>query len=103
MYRDLLLSQVQPSHDTAIPPNIAFFEVVEQAAPLTDELEQSSARVVVLLVDLEMLGQVADSVAEQSNLDLRRPRVRTVYPEPGDQVRFGTRQNALRPFSSEVP
>src|SRR6266540_1647349 len=48
----------------AVAVEIGLLEVVEQAAAPADELEQAAARVVVLRVRLEVLGQVVDAVRE---------------------------------------
>src|SRR5204862_50398 len=45
-------------------------QVVEHAATLTDELEQTTARMVVLEVRLEVLGEVGDPLGEEGDLDL---------------------------------
>src|SRR5690606_15594338 len=47
-------------------------EIVEQAATLVDQLQQATAAVVVLLVGLEVLGQLHDARGEQGDLDFRR-------------------------------
>ena len=46
-------------------------EVVEQPTPPTDEHEQPTARVMVLLVDLQVLREVVDALGEERDLDLR--------------------------------
>ena len=48
----------------------------------------------VFLVDLQMLGEMADALGEQRNLDLGRTRVRVVQPVFFD--------NRLRVFHAEV-
>jgi hypothetical protein len=50
-------------------------EVSEKAATLTDHEEQATTAVVVVLVLLEVLGEVLDALAENSNLNLRRTGV----------------------------
>ena len=46
------------------------FEVVQEASPLPNELQQPAARVVIFGVSLEVLGQVADALAENRDLNL---------------------------------
>jgi hypothetical protein len=45
-------------------------QVVQQAAPLADQLEQPAPRIVVVGVRLQMVGEVVDSFAEDCDLDL---------------------------------
>jgi hypothetical protein len=53
-------------------------EVVQQAPPLANELEQTAPRVVILLVDLKVLRQVDDPASKERYLDFWRARVGTV-------------------------
>ena len=50
---------------------VLLLQVVEHIPALTDHLQQAAAGVVVLLVDLQMLGQVGDTAGEDGNLHLR--------------------------------
>ena len=59
----------------AIALDVVVFDVVEQPATLTYQHEKASATVVVLLVDLEVLGEVRDTCGKQRNLNLGRTRV----------------------------
>src|SRR5947207_1186438 len=61
-------------------------EIVEQPAALTDDLEQPAARVVILRVGLEVLGQVVDPLRQERDLDLGRTGVAFVGRELGDGV-----------------
>src|SRR3990172_5983568 len=51
------------------------FHVVEQLAALAHHLEEPAARVVVLLVRLEVLGEMVDPRGEDRDLHLRRAGV----------------------------
>jgi hypothetical protein len=55
-----------------------FLEVPEHPPTLSDHHEQSSPAVMVLVVDLQMLGEVIDPFSDQRNLYLGRTRVRRV-------------------------
>jgi hypothetical protein len=59
-------------------------EIPEESPALPDHHQQPSPAVVVLLVDLEMFGQVVDTLGEQRDLDLRRTGVRGVLAERFD-------------------
>src|SRR5215475_8130643 len=50
-------------------------EIIKQLTTLRHELQEPAARVVVLDVALEMLGQVGDPLSEDRDLHLRRPGV----------------------------
>src|SRR3954453_7475607 len=55
--------------------DVGLGDVVEQAATLADQEHQAPAAVVVVLVLLEVLGQVSDPLREDRDLDLRGTRV----------------------------
>jgi hypothetical protein len=58
-----------------------FLEVPKQSPTLTDHHEQSTPTVMVLLVDLQVFGEVIDPLSQQRNLDLGRSRVRGMRAE----------------------
>jgi hypothetical protein len=66
-----LLADAELPNDRLIPLGIVFLEVVEQATALADQHEKSAARAVVFLVRFEVLRQLADALAEQSDLNFR--------------------------------
>jgi hypothetical protein len=45
-------------------------QVVEQTAPLSDQLEQPAPRIVVMGVRFQVIGEVIDPFAEECDLDL---------------------------------
>ena len=65
-----LLADAEFGDDALITLGIVLFQVVEQAATLADEHEQSATRAVIFLVRLEVLRQMTDALAQQSDLDL---------------------------------
>ena len=56
--------------ENAVTLEVLLLQVVEQTPALTDELHESLPRVMVLGVGLEMLGQVADALAQDCHLHL---------------------------------
>jgi hypothetical protein len=66
-----LLADPELADHGLIALGIIFLEVVEQAATLADQHEKSAARTVVFLVRLEVLRQLANPFAEQSDLNFR--------------------------------
>src|SRR5690606_38825304 len=61
----------------------------QEALALTDQQHQTTTGVVVVLVGLEVLGQVSDAVREQRDLDLRRAGVALRGPELLDDLLLG--------------
>src|SRR5262245_590887 len=62
-----LLPEAKFLDDGAIALDLGGFQIVEQSAPLAHHLEESAARVMVSGVNLEMLGEVADLLREESD------------------------------------
>ena len=63
-------------------------QVIQQTAAFADQLQQATPGCVILLVGLEMLGQFANPLTQNRNLDLRRTGVRIVGAEAFNQVVF---------------
>ena len=57
--------------DGSVALDIGALQVVQQPAALADQLEQSTARIVVVGVRLEVVGEVIDPFAEDCDLDFR--------------------------------
>ena len=70
-----LLTQTQLCDEGAVTLDILLLQVFEQAAALTDHLVQAAAGVVVLLVDLQVFGELVDALGEDSHLDFGRTGV----------------------------
>ena len=73
-----LLAQTQLSDQGTITVDVLLLQIGQQIAAAADHLEQAAAAVVVMLVGLEMLGQVVDACGEQRDLNLRRTGVALV-------------------------
>jgi hypothetical protein len=54
---------------------IVFFEVVEQATPLADQHEKTAARTMVFQVRFEVVCQLTNPFAQQSDLDFWTARI----------------------------
>src|SRR5215831_16404144 len=59
----------------AIAPNVAAAQVVQQSATLADQQQQTATRVMVLLMSLQVLCELRDSLSEDCYLDLGRTRI----------------------------
>jgi hypothetical protein len=66
----VLLADPEALDHLGVAVRVLALETVEETAALAYELEEAPARVVVLRVRLEVLGEVADSLAEERDLDL---------------------------------
>ena len=75
-----LLADAELADHSLVPLGIIFLEVVQQATPLADQHEKAAARGVVFLVRLEVLRQLANPFAEQSDLHFRAAGIARVGP-----------------------
>ncbi len=67
----MLLAQAESFHNLAVPIRVAAVQIVQQPPALVDHHDQSATGGVVLCVGLEVAGQIADALAQQSNLHFR--------------------------------
>jgi hypothetical protein len=72
----VLFAYTELAYDLTVTVQIDFLEVLQMATPLPDHLEETPARMMILLVRLQVLRQVADTPAQQRYLHFRRTRVR---------------------------
>ena len=84
----LLLANAEFLDYVLVALGIVALEVVEQATSLADHHQETAAGGVILLVRLEMVRQLTDSLAEHRNLDLGAAGVVIVGAEPGNDVCF---------------
>src|SRR5258706_14423229 len=80
----LLLPELQRRDDVAVAIEIRLLEVIQRSPTLADNLKKPTTRMVILLVSLEVLGELIDSLAEKCNLLLRRAGVLLMEPVTGD-------------------
>jgi len=77
--------------ERAVPVDVGGLQVLEQAATLSDQQQQAAPAVVVVLVGLEVLGQVRDALAQQCDLDLGAAGVALTGSVLGDDGLLGVR------------
>ena len=65
-----LLSDAQLGDDGAVTLDVLVHQVVEHLAALTDHLQQAPAAVVVVLVDLQVLGELLNPGGQNGDLNL---------------------------------
>ncbi len=70
-----LPADAEPADDGPVPLDVVVPDVVEEPAATTDQPHEASTRVVVALMDLQVLGEVRDAFGEERDLDLGRPGV----------------------------
>src|SRR5262249_51971079 len=78
--RVVLSAEAELGDDGPVALDVGGTHVVEHPAPATDQHEQAAPAVVVLLVDLEVFGEVVDALGEEGDLHLGRPGVGLVEP-----------------------
>ncbi len=66
--------------------DVAVLDVLQETAALTDEHHEATTRVVVLLVHLQVLGQVADALGKNRDLHLRASGVAFALAEFFDEL-----------------
>jgi hypothetical protein len=71
-----LLAKAELLDNGFIAVGIVCLEIIEQAATLADQHEKTATRAVILLVRFKMLRQVANTFAQQSDLNFRAARIR---------------------------
>jgi hypothetical protein len=65
-----LATQAQALNQRTVALDVNLLEVAKEATTLTHEEKQSTTRVVVVLVDLAVLGEVEDALREHRHLNL---------------------------------
>ena len=70
-----LSSQAQLANDRAVTLDIVVLQIVEEVSSVTDHLLKSAAAVEILLVRLEVDGQVVDAGSQNSDLNFGRTGV----------------------------
>ena len=66
-----LLAEAEPCDQFAIPVNVAVIEVPQLPAPLANKLEKATTRVIVVLVRLQVRGEVLYPLREDGHLNFR--------------------------------
>ena len=74
----LLLSKTKLLNDSSVSFDVYLLEVVEKVSSVTYHLEEAATAVVVLVVALEVLGEVRNSVSKNCDLNLGRSGVTLV-------------------------
>jgi len=71
----LLLTQAQFLDQRVVPLNINLFQIGEQVATLVDHHQKAAARMVVFVVAFEVIGEVADTLCKDRDLNFWAARI----------------------------
>ena len=71
----LLSTETETLNQGTVTVDVDALEVIKHTTTVADHQQQTTTGVVIVLVLLEVLGQISDTLAQQSNLDLRRAGV----------------------------
>src|SRR5512140_2816224 len=96
-----LLAKTERLQKGLVPHRFHRLQVIQQAPPLPDQLEQAPSRAEVLGVNLEVVRDHVDPLREERDLDLGGTGVRVMNTELSDDVAFfiGDKTHDLLPFS----
>ena len=84
----MLLADAELADDLRITIRIVLFEVIEEATATADHHEETPPGGMVLLVGLEVFGQLPDPLTEDSDLHFGRTRIAVVCAVLVDYVLF---------------
>src|ERR1700733_9768322 len=81
-----LPAQAEPLDQRSIAVDVLLREVLQEPPAAADQQQQPATAVVVVLVHLEVLRQVRDSLGQQRDLDFRRAGVTLIGRMPSDDL-----------------
>ena len=67
----LLFAEAESLNNRLVALGIVFFEVVKQTATFADQHEKTAARAMIFLVRFEVVRQLTNALAQQSDLNFR--------------------------------
>ncbi len=78
-FSDFLLAKVQCSNDRTVTGDILLLEVIKEVTPLSYQTDQRPAGAVIILVGLQMFGQMVDAIGKQGYLSFSTTRVLFIF------------------------
>jgi hypothetical protein len=78
----LLSAQPKLLNQSAIPVDVLFFEIIQEAPPLSHQLDQAPAGVVIFGVGLEVVGQITDPLTQDGHLNLGGAGIQVMQAKP---------------------
>lgn len=85
---DLLLSEAELLDDGTVTVDVLLLEIVQKITTLTDHFEKAATGVVIIVVGLQVLGEVGNSLCENGDLYLGRTCVTLVHSVGLDDLCF---------------
>jgi hypothetical protein len=73
-----LFTYIELFNNRAVTVYILALQIIEKRTAVTDHLEKTAARMVIVLVNLQVLGKLVDSLGQDCDLNLRRAGIRGV-------------------------
>ncbi len=70
-----LFLEIQLLQNCRVASWVILLEIDEMSLTISDHTEEATARMVVLLVFLEVIGEFCDPLAQKSDLNLRRASI----------------------------
>ena len=86
--RAALFSDSKLGNHFSVAVRIVHPQIIEQAAAFADDFQQAATRSMIFFVCFEMLGEISDALAKQSDLNFRGTRIGTVDSILGNDVSF---------------
>jgi hypothetical protein len=98
----MLLTQSKLLDDLTIPIQIIDPQVFQMSPTLANHLQETPAGMLILLVRLQMFGQVVDASAQERYLNLRGTGIRGVSAVGRNRVRFLFLVHQSPPFQLDL-
>jgi hypothetical protein len=73
-----LFTNFQSLDHRAISLDVLLLEIIEEMSSLTYQFQQPSPGMMIFGMGFEMFGQIIDPLAQDGDLNLRRPRIRNM-------------------------
>jgi len=99
-FRKNLFSYAELIDYSTVTVDVLLLEISEKASSLTNHFEKTSAAVVVVVVELEMLVEMVDSCRENGNLNLGRACVAFVHSVFCDNLLFLFLKHCVSPHKN---
>ena len=82
------LTQAELRNQGAIALDVLLLQVSQKVAAAANHLQQAAAAVMIVLVGLQVLGEVVDARRQQRNLHLGGTGVRVMHTGGSDDILF---------------
>lgn len=83
-----LFADAETGDNRPVPRDVFFLQVIQQATPSSDHPQQTSARMVIFGMNLEVLGQISNFRTQNGDLHFRRTGVGAMCPIGSNEFCF---------------